>query len=125
MGIPYYSIYNYDTNIIKYRAIQVNYSVNNDNINDNIINDSYTNNIMAFAIDSNSNSDSDNENNMYINNNEPLEINSLSHIVDIHNNIKHISFSEEVQYLLGSIASIVILCNMIYKIFTLKNKNKQ
>lgn len=122
MGIPYYSIYNYDTNIIKYRAIQVNYSVNNDNINDNIINDSYTNNIMAFAIDSNS--DSDNENNMYINNNEPLEINSLSHIVDIHNNIKHISFSEEVQYLLGSIASIVILCNMIYKIFTL-NKNKQ
>jgi len=120
MGIPYYSIYNYDSNIITHRAIQVNYSVNNDNINDNIIFVSNTNNIMAFAIDSNSNSNSDNENNMYINNNEPLEINSLSHIVDIHNNIKHISFSEEVQYLLGSIASIVILCNMIYKIFTLK-----
>ena len=114
MGIPYYSIYNYDSNIITHRAIQVNYSVNNDNINDNIIFVSNTN--------SNSNSNSDNENNMYINNNEPLEINSLSHIVDIHNNIKHISFSEEVQYLLGSIASIVILCNMIYKIFTLKNK---
>ena len=122
MCIPYYSIYNYDNNIVKYQALPFNHSFN-DNYENAILYES----VLISPIDTDTNTEtniySDNNNNNNNNNNNISVdiVNSLYHIVNIHNEIRHISFPEEKQYILGVIVSITILCNIIYKTFAKKN----